>query len=933
MQKMEPPADVRLGRYELRSKLGAGGMGEVYKAWDTQLGRFAALKLLPIACATNEDRLQRFAQEGRVVSALNHPNIVTIYDVGQVGSTHYIATEFVNGETLRRCLAHGRVDTCRAISIAQQVAEALVAAHAVGVVHRDIKPENIMVRPDGYVKVLDFGLAKLLQDGALSHAGPEVSTATDINTEFGAILGTLTYMSPEQLRGRPVDGRTDVWSLGVVLYEMLAGHLPFDHSTKSDLIASILERQPPPLSLPEPEVATPFQRIVIKALRKDKEQRHQTAQELLTELTLLRRELEFNTSPIRAEVTAESVVEATLENVGLPEGESARRADVISPESSTPSGQKRVSGRRRHAPVALAILVVLGVVLTGLLLQQNGFIAWSHPEERPQSMQFTKLVTTRKVTAATISPDGKYVALLAEDAGRQSILLRQVGTSRDIQIVGPSEFHYGGLTYSPDGDYVYYLLQEGGTRTLFRVPAFGGTPRKLVVNVDTSVTFSPDGRQIAFLRKRGEAAALFVAREDGAEEYEVATGTNRNGFRIIGDLNNGPAWSPDGKILACPTVAEGEPFHMDIAAVQVGDGTVRLINSQPWYLVGQIAWLPDGSGLVMNAEKSPPPSSSLQLWLLPYPSGEARRLTNDSNFYRTVSLTEDGSTLLTTQTNQGSSLWLTSGGDAQYANQMVASQNKGTGGIAWRPDGSMVYASNETGNHNIWSTDADGGNAKQLTFDEHQNVEPVASPDGRYVIFVSYRTGNAHVWRMNPDGTGQSQLTFGQYQDWPQVSPDSRWIVYHSEESSRDSIWKMPIEGGTAVRLADGLAKQPIISPDGKLLAYFAKDEQADSPWILTVIPFDGGTPVKTFDIPPTVHRQWHGPRWTPDGQALDYVVTSGGVSNIWRQPLSGGQPRKVTDFKEGQIDAFAWSPAGRNQLTYLRTSTMTDLFLVRKFK
>lgn len=921
------------GRYEIRSKLGAGGMGEVYKAWDTQLGRFAALKLFPIASATNEDRLRRFAQEGRVISALNHPNIVTIYDVGQVGSTHYIATEFVNGETLRQCLVRGRVDIRQAVSIARQVAEALVAAHAVGVVHRDIKPENIMVRPDGYVKVLDFGLAKLLQDGVLSPVGPEVSTATDINTELGTILGTLTYMSPEQLRGQQVDGRTDVWSLGVVLYEMLAGHLPFDRSTKSDLIASILERQPPPLSLPEPEVATPFQRIVIKALRKDKEQRYQTAQELLTELTLLRRELDFNTSPIRAAVTTESAAEATLENIELPGYESTGRAVVISTASSTSDAEQQASMVRRHAPVALALLVALGVALTGLLLLRNGFIARSHPKDAPQEMQFTKLVTTRKVTAATLSPDGKYVALLAEDAGQQSILVRQVGTSRDIQVVAPSESHYGGLTYSPDGNYVYYLLQEGSTHTLFRVPAFGGSPRKLVVNVDSPVTFSPDGRQIAFLQKRGEAAALIVAQEDGAEEYEVAIGTNGNGFHIIGDLNNGPAWSPDGKIIACPMVAEGEPFHMDVAAVQVGDGTVGLINSQPWHLVGQVAWLPDGSGLIMNAEKSPPPSSSLQLWLLPYPSGEAHRLTDDSNFYRTVSLTEDGSALLTTQTDQVSSLWLTSIDEAQHAHQLVASQNKGTGGIAWRPDGSMVYASNETGNQNIWSMDAEGGNAKQLTFDEHQNVEPVESPDGRYVVFVSYRNGNAHVWRMNPDGTGQSQLTFGQYEDWPQVSPDSRWIVYHSEESSRDSIWKMPIEGGTAVRLADGPAKQPVISPDGKLLACFAKDEQLDSPWRLTVIPFDGRTPVKMFDIPPTVHQQWHGPRWTTDGKALDYVVTSGGVSNIWRQPLSGGQPRKVTDFREGQIDAFAWSPAGRNHLACVRTSTMTDLFLVRNFK
>jgi Tol biopolymer transport system component len=929
--KMSAPTVISLGRYELRTKLGAGGMGEVYLAQDTQLGRLAALKLFPTSCAPNGDRLRRFAQEGRVVSALNHPNIVTIYEVGQVDSTHYIATEFVDGETLRRCLTRGRIDISRVVNIARQITEALVAAHAVGVVHRDIKPENVMVRPDGYVKVLDFGLAKLLQDGASGPAGPEVSTATNIDTESGAILGTLAYMSPEQLRGRQVDGRTDIWSVGVILYEMLAGHLPFDRSTKSDLIASILEREPPSLTLHEPGVPNGLQRIVAKALCKDKEQRYQTAQALLTELTLLGRELEFSTSPNHTKVTAASTAGVILESIGQMRGESTERASL---ESSARGAGQPVRGVTLHALGALTLCVVLGVAFTGLVLQQKGFGAWERLEDPLRNMQFTRLVTTRRVTGAAISPDGKYVAMVVVDAGRQSILVRQVATSSDMKIVGPSESRYEGIIYSPDGDYVYYLHQEGGTRTLFRVPALGGSPRKLVVNVNTSITFSPDGRQFAFLRKRGKTAALIVAGLDGAEEREVVTGTaGWKGFRIIGDLNNGPAWSPDGEVIACPTAAEDDPFHMNIAAVQVSDGTVRLINSQPWYLIGQIAWLPDGSGLITNAERNAPPSNSFQLWLLPYPSGEPRRLTNDLNFYRTVSLTADGRSLLTTQTNDVSSLWLVSGDRTPHADHVAASQNKGTGGITWRHDGSIVYASNETGNQNIWSMNADGGNAKQLTFDEHANAEPVATSDGQHVVFVSYRTGTAHVWRMNPDGTGQRQLTFGQYEDWPQVSPDSRWIVYHSEESSRDSIWKMPIDGGEAVKLTHAHAKHPLISPDGKLLAYLAQDKQANSQWRLTVIPFNGGTPIKTFYIPPVVGKQWHGPRWTPDGQALTYIVTGGGISNIWHQALSGGQPRKLTDFKEGEIYAFAWSPTDQSQLSCVRTTITTDLFLVRNFK
>jgi Tol biopolymer transport system component len=714
---------------------------------------------------------------------------------------------------------------------------------------------------------------------------------------------------------------------------MLAGHLPFDRSTKSDLIASILEREPPSLTFHEPAVPVRLQRLVAKALCKDKEQRYQTAQELLTELTLLRRELEFDTLPIRAELTAASNAGVTLENVGQVSGESVEQAGVMIPVSSTSSAEQILHSVRRHALGALTLFLALSVAFIGLLLKRNGFAAWGKLEDPLREMQFTRLVTTRRSADAALSPDGKYVALVAEDAGQQSILVRQVATSRDSQIVAPSESQYGGLTYSPDGDYVYYLHQEGVTRTLFRVPSLGGSPRKLVANVSTPVTFSPDGRQLAFLRKRGETASLIVAGIDGADERELTNDAGRHAFRVLSDLNNGPAWSPDGKVIACPTLGADEPFHMDVAEVQVGDGSVRLINSHPWYLVGQIAWLPDGGGLIMNAERNAPPSNSLQLWLLPYPSGEPRRLTNDLNFYRTVSLTSDAGMALTTQTNQVSSLWLVSVGEAQHADQIAASQNKGTGGMVWRSDGSIVYASNETGNQNIWSMDADGGGAKQLTFDEHANAEPVASSDGRYIVFVSYRTGSAHIWRMNADGTGQRQLTFGKYEDWPQVSPDSRWIVYHSEESAQDSIWKMPIEGGAAVKLAEGSAKQPIISPDGKWLAYLAKGKQANSPWRLTVITFDGGTPVKTFDIPQAVSQQWHGPRWTPDGQALTYIVTGGGVSNIWLQGLSGGQARKLTDFKEGQIDAFAWSPTDPSQLACVRTAITTDLFLIRNFK
>jgi len=294
---------TRLGRYEILSALGAGGMGEVYVARDTELDRNIAIKILPGAYTQHADRVHRFVKEAKAASALNHPNILTVYEIGRAGDQYFIAAELVEGQTLRQWMSNRPPSTIAALDVAIQVTGALAAAHAGGVVHRDIKPENVMVRPDGYVKLLDFGLAKLIDQRPDTRDG-SMPTVEDMRTRAGVVMGTARYMSPEQARGLEVDARTDIFSFGVVLYEMIAGRAAFDGVTPSDLLVAILQSEPPPLGKVQPETPPDLERIVTKALRKDREERYQSIRDLQVDLRSLRQELDRATQVRRSQASS-----------------------------------------------------------------------------------------------------------------------------------------------------------------------------------------------------------------------------------------------------------------------------------------------------------------------------------------------------------------------------------------------------------------------------------------------------------------------------------------------------------------------------------------------------------------------------------------------------------------------------------------------------
>ena len=933
----------RIGDYKFLEQIGRGGMGEVYLAHDSRLGRRVALKLLPSRYTTDEQRVRRFEQEARAASALNHPNILMIFEIGRVDGIHFIATEYVEGETLRQRMANAKMSLSEALEVSIQAASALVAAHQAGIVHRDVKPENVMLRPDGYVKVLDFGLAKLTEQPAASDTG--ALTFGKVDTDPGTVMGTASYMSPEQARGQTVDSRTDIFSLGVVMYEMIAGRAPFDGETTSDVIASILKTEPPPLAQYTGKAPDVLERLVAKTLRKDREERYQTAKELLTDLKKLKQRLDFEAeeqrslSPDVSRVAADNISRQQI-IVDTDNKPVAQTGDAAA--RTTSSAEIIIEEIKRHKlGAALALLAVVIVAMgIGLAIYK---LAGKSPSATNSNEPFsrirpTRLTTTGKASVAAISPDGKYVAHAMGAKSQQSLWLRHIATGSDTEIVPTANVDYTGLTFSPDGNYIYFLRWESVEGGFYRVPVLGGSMKPLGRDVDGGITFSPDGRQIAYMRgyPQRDEAILATANADGTEEQALFTKHGQRDVYAPPGTTWGPAWSPDGETIAFALrKAEADGNYWNVVTVRVKDKAEQQLTFQKWSSLGQLAWLRDGSGLIVAAaDRETAPAQ--QIWYVSYPSGGARRITNDTNGYSGVSLTADSTALLTVQTEQNSNIWIAPSGDASRAAQMTSNNFEGLYGLCWTPEGRILYTSRTAqGRSSIWMMDADGTGQKQLTVDAPpnnkpsiSNLRPTVSPDGRYIVFVSNRTGSNCVWRMDIDGNNPKELSRGTYAGRPQLTPDGQWVVYTDLESGKQRLWKVPIIGGEPVQLTDYSSSGGVVSPDGTHIALRFVDELATPKrQRFGITSIEGGLPSKVFDLPqPLALDQVI--RWTPDGRALFYIETRNGVSNIWTYSLDGSPPKQVTSFKSDQIFSYEWSRDGR-QLVCARGAQTSDAVLI----
>ena len=915
-----------IGSYEILSFISRGGMGEVYLAEDKRLGRKVALKRLPSTFVKDNDRLRRFEQEARAASALNHPNIITIFEISQVGSSHVIATEFVQGETLRARLSRSGLSLSETLDVAIQVADALSAAHKAGIIHRDIKPENIMLRPDGYVKVLDFGLAKLSEEA--SPAAISEAPTIQVRTGSGIVIGTAGYMSPEQARGLTVDSRSDIFSLGAMLYEMLARRKPFEGETPSDTLAAILKTEPLPLSRVTQGLPTELTRIVTKCLKKDREERYQVVKDLWLDLKALKQDLEFQ-NVLRGSEAVDSA-----------------RASVIAGEpTAIQSGPQPTAERsgigtiteslsieiKRHKFGAALVLMVIAL---GLAAGAFGIYKLLNHENKVahfSEISLARLTNSGNVIHATISPDGKYIVYVLSDRSSQSLWIRQVNTANDKLIVQAAPVGYFGLSFSPDGSDVYYVLKANlDTGTLYRIPSLGGTPVKLLEKIDSLVSFSPDGKQFVFIRaniSKAGNSSLVIANADGTGERDLVLKNFPERFAPL--FFPGPSWSPDGKIIAASVATLGGGSK--VAGYSVADGKEQILSQHPWTFTARVEWLRDMSGLLVIAGDNP---GAAQLWLINYPEGTARRITNDLSTYRHIVLTQDGKKFITIQTQVMVNLWIVPDGDTEKAYRLptgnVSFYSSPANNATWTNDGRIVFVSGEGGNPNIWITSPeDNSERKQLTANGAFNFSPAATPDGKYIVFNVWRDGKKTLWRMNLDGSNPMQLTFGIVDSFPSITPDSRSVIYVAPFDSKPTLWKVSIDGGTPVRIMDHIASLGVPSPDGKMIAYTYPEsyDPTAPPNRLAIMTADGTETLKTFDVK-TSGTALQIINWSPDSKAIVYTVTANNLTNLWSQPIDGGPAKQVTHFKDLLITSFAFSRDGK-RLACTRGSSIRDVVLI----
>lgn len=914
------PSNSLVSHYRLIDKIGEGGMGEVYLAQDTKLERKVALKVLPETLAADVERLRRFGQEARAASALNHPNILTIYEIGVADGTNYISTEFVDGETLRDALHAKSVSLEKTLDIAIQAASALAAAHDAGIIHRDIKPENIMLRRDGLVKVLDFGLAKLSENSP-PNVDTEGETRAQVKTAPGVIMGTVQYMSPEQTRGKVTDARSDIWSLGCVIYEMTTGRPPFTGETTADLIAEIVKMDPEPISRAAPHVPDRLDEVISKAIEKNPDERYQTVKDLLIDLRRLKKKLDSTAEADRS-YSPESSTSTSVVEVSRSESGAALSTTSGTPVTTVSSAQLISQGIRTHK-TASAILGLAALVVVGSLAYL-GYRVWtmSGSSAPGKSMKITRLTSSGVAGAVSISSDGKYVTHSSGLPASRGLWVRQTSEDSAVQIVPDAPGRFSGTTFSPGNDRVYYAWQgaQEASGTLYSVPTLGGAPVHILDKVAGPVSFSPDGKRFAVIRGEGE---LITANPDGSDVKTVKT-LDASSEWLAGD---GPSWSPDGKLIAVGKGSSKGRLGMTVVGISPIEGVEIPLTDRIWPEgVARVAWLPDGSGLIVNAYES---TTLTQVWYLPYPKGEPVRITNDLRGYGSFSLgvTKDGSTIATVEEDRRSQAWSVSPGDDESTAVQLNKGKNDAENVAIAPNGSIFFTRQTGEVIDVWSMNADGSGQKQLTKDNFREEKIDVSPDGRYVVYTSDRAGLPHVWRMNVDGTEPKQLTFGDdYDDGnPHISPDGKWVIYNSWRTGKSAPWRVSIDGGESQLLYDGSAVVGPVSPDSKYVLCGVVDEQARNEAIKpALIPIEPGGRPEFLNI--SISFNPSDAKWAGD---TVYVNTG---TNISRVPLKGGPAKQVTNFKTESIKQIAVSSDGK-RFVISRGQIINDVVLIKDFR